>query len=212
MVARQPWPAQSLPRRVERLASGIRECRCWRGSRQLPGGGTRLDQARAPDHASVAYRSGTWLLLINVIGLIVSKLVAVIVARRQAKLAHLVAHRPQAYFQQLRRSRPVAAGRFERHGKKLALHLFEREASLPLRRMAGQREREFFRKAFFRKALCPKASRRQNLPRKIFTVFERFDANLAAARQRYSAPHEVCQLANIAWPGLLFKPAHQLAR
>jgi hypothetical protein len=42
-----------------------------------------------------------------------------------------------------------------------------------------------------------------------FSVIEGFDADLAAARQRYSPPHEVRQLAHIARPGVLFETNHQ---
>src|SRR5580698_1616540 len=125
----------------------------------------RLGRARAPNHASAAYRSWTWLLL--------EAVVAIVIPWRQAKFADFIAHRAQAHPEQLSRPRPVTAGRFQGHGKKLALHFAEREARLPFRR--------------WRWDFC-----RRDFAAKICFMFQGFDANLAAMRQSHRPPDKIC--------------------
>src|SRR5208282_5638494 len=170
---RPPWPARFRRRTDEYRGYGSPGYRRWPGSWQSADGGTRSGQARAPDHASAGYRSWTWLLLVSDIAKIViakivaseiglKKIAAILVPRRQSKLANLVAHRTQAYAQQLGRPRPVAACGFESHGKKLALHFSERQTRLPLR---GTRQ-----------------ASGQTLPLQAFPQLEGFNPNLVAAR------------------------------
>src|SRR5208282_2300094 len=201
---RRPWLARFHRRRDEGRGCGIPGYRRWPGSWQSPDGGTRSGRARAPGRVSAEYRSWTWLLLVIVVIVIpkivtakilvleicAKNIVAIVVPRRQPKLADLVAHRTQAHAQQLGRPRPVAAGGFEGHGKKLALHFAEREARFPFRRVLQAR---------------------QDFSVLTLPVLEGFDANLAAAGQRYRPPHEVSELAHIARPGIFFEARHQFA-
>src|ERR1700681_3827716 len=92
-IPHRPSPVRFLRRMDAGRVCGIPEYRCWRDLRQSPDGGTRLRRARAPDHASAEYRSWSYLLLVSV----VREIIAIVVPRRQTKLADFVAHRPQAY-------------------------------------------------------------------------------------------------------------------
>src|SRR5208283_3775683 len=143
-------------------------------------------RARAPGRVSAEYRSWTWLLLVIVVIVIpkivtakilvleicAKNIVAIVVPRRQPKLADLVAHRAQAHAEQLGRPRPVAAGGFEGHGKKLALHFAERKAGLPFRAWRAGRWNLSV----------------QTFSDQTLAMLEGFDANFAAARQSYSPP------------------------